>query len=474
MLLVFLLVTNTSGAEVFRPLQILMPGNLGGNLATLDRDLKVEPSLCWQVVELLNAFRKLKDKDSLVIAPGNDSSIYSPLNYLFRGELERELIGRCHPDAQGLSPNDLEMFADSSLSKEIRMRVWTNHETIDKQAIFAPYQMLKSGNQRIWFFNYISHDLCRYLPISNWGNIEIDGPKRGLRRLNLDFADNDITISTTYLPEDEINELAAELKQRPGWHLIIQIPLAGARPLFSTTILQQQENLWFLSIEEGHKYLPLINIFRRNNSYPRLTLRRLPLSKSDGKVARQLFDIARTRVKQKITQPLRVIRPSFQASTSAFGFADQQHARLINQACRSNVTLLRTPHTQNLVDNVICTGHIFATMENERIHSFRLTGRELYKLVGTMVKNSDTQRTVFAGCDATWFAGELSELKIAGQSYSPDKSYLVSTTERTLSDPALRSLSFSSKMSGYEGNTLWKIWNNNLKSLRIKDEQLIE
>ncbi|EKD83355.1 MAG: hypothetical protein ACD_39C00731G0001, partial [uncultured bacterium] len=64
--------------------------------------------------------------------------------------------------------------------------------------------------------------------------------------------------------------------------------------------------------------------------------------------------------------------------------------------------------------------------------------------------------------------------KIAGQPYRYDKNYQVSTTEQTLSDPVIRSLNFSEKMRSYEGNTLWKVWINNLKSLRIKDEQLIE
>ena len=473
-LFLFSLTATPSNAEVFRPLQILLPGNLNGNLATLDRDLKVEPSQCWRVVELLDSFRQLKDRDSLVIAPGNDSSIYSPVNYLFRGELERELINRCRPDMLGLSPNDLEMFADTNLSKEIRARVWTNHETIDKQSVFAPYRVQKAGNQRIWFFNYISPEFCSYLPISSWGSIEMDSPKRSLRRLNPDFADNDITVSTAYLPEHELNELTAELKQKPGWHLVIQIPLAGTRPLFSTTTLQQQENLWLLSFEEGHKHLPVINIFRRNNGYPRLTLRRLPFSKSDNHLAEKMFTNANTRIKHKITRPLRVIRPAFQASSSAFRFADQQHARLIKQACNSDVAFLRVPQTHNLVDNVICSGHIVSTVANDRIHSFRLTGLELYELLGALVKNSDTQPAAFAGCDITWFAGELSELKIAGQPYRYDKNYQVSTTEQTLSDPVIRSLNFSEKMRSYEGNTLWKVWINNLKSLRIKDEQLIE
>lgn len=468
------MLSGSAAAEVFRPLQILMPGNLGGNLATLDRNLKIEPDLCWRVVELLDSFRKLRDKDSLVLAPGNDSSVYSAANYLFRGALERELIGQCRPDAQGLSPDDLEMYADSGLTREIRSRVWTNHETIDRQTIFTPYKKLKIGDQSIWYFNFISPEFCSYLPLSNWGNLEIDSPQRSLRRLNIDLTKDDITISTAYLNESAITQLAAELQQQPGWHIIVQIPPAGAQPLFSTIVPQQRENLWFISFEDGHRYLPMINIFRRNSGTPRINLRRLPFSKSGSRLATELFNSARDKLKKTMTRPLRVIKPSSQATTTAYRFAGKQFARLIMQASNSDVSFLRVPQMQHLVDNVICTGHILATMENDRIHSFRLSGRELFELAAAMVKDSDTQPTAFAGCEITWFAGRVSDLKVSGQSYSPDKNYLVSTTEMTLNDKALKHLNIYRKMSGYEGNTLWKVWKNNLKSLRISDQQLID
>ncbi|EKD80900.1 MAG: hypothetical protein ACD_39C02103G0002 [uncultured bacterium] len=473
-IIMFLACTGSVAAEVFRPLQILLPGNLNGNLATLDRNLKAEPDLCWRVVELLDSFRKLRDKDSLVIAPGNDSSIYSPVNYLFKGAMERELVGRCRPDAQGLSPNDLEMFADSGLSKEIRERVWTNHETLDQQTIFTPFRILKTGAQRIWFFNFISPDYCRYLPLSNWGNLEVDSPQRSLRRLAADFVDNDITISITYLNEREIRQLATELQNKPGWHLIIQIPLPGTRPLFSTIVPQQQDNLWFMSLAEGHRYLPLINIFRRNTGYPRLNLRRLPFSKSSDQRAEDLFGEARSRIKKIITQPLKVISPAFQATSSAFRFAGNMFAMLVRQASNSDVTFLRVPSMHHLVDNVICTGHILAVMDNDRVHSFRLSGKELFELATALVKDSDTRPTAVAGCEIVWFAGRISALKIAGQPYRPDRSYLVSTTEQTLSDPALKNLNSLQKMRGYEGSTLWNVWLNCLKSHTITNEQLIE
>ncbi|PKL42497.1 MAG: hypothetical protein CVV41_13170 [Candidatus Riflebacteria bacterium HGW-Riflebacteria-1] len=466
--------SGTAAAEVFRPLQILMPGNLGGNLATLDRNLKIETDLCWRVVELLDSFRKLKDKDSVVLAPGNDSSVYSAVNYLFRGALERELIGQCRPDAQGLSPNDLEMFADSGLTREIRSRIWTNQETSERQTIFAPYKKLNVGNQNIWYFNFISPEFCSYLPLSNWGNLELDSPQRSLRRLNIELSKNDITISTAYLNASAISQLAIELQQRPGWHIIVQIPPKGSQPLFSTTVPQQRENLWFISYEDGHRYLPMINIFRRNSGAPRINLRRLPFSKSGSRLAAGLFEAARDQIKQMITRPLRVIKPSSQATTSAYRFAGKQFARLIRQASNSDVTFLRVPEMQHLVDNVICTGHILATMENDRIHSFRLSGRELFELAAAMVKDSDTKPTAFAGCEITWFAGRVSELKVAGQAYRPDKSYLVSTTEETLNDIALKRLDAYRQMSGYEGNTLWKVWKDNLKSLRADDKQLVE
>jgi len=474
LLLIFALAATACQAEVFRPLQILLPGNLGGNLASIDRELKIKPDLCWRITGQVESFRKLKDKDSLVIATGNDSNIYSPLNYLFRGAVERELIGRCDPDTRGLSPGDLEMFADSGLTGEIRQHVWTNHETLDRQTVFTPFSRLQTGKQRIWYFNFISPDYCRVLPLNNWGNITVDSPKRSLRRLAPDFTDSDITISTVYLGRHEIEQLAAELKTLPGWHLIIQVETALTPALFSTDMPQQHENLCFLSIADGHRHLPQINIFRRNNGWPRLTLRRLAFSKIDSQKGDELFRQSEKKLKDTAVTPLRVIRPSFQASTSAFRFAGRQHAGLIRQACNSDVTFLRVPPMQHLVDNVICTGHILAVMENDRLHSFRLSGKELFELASVLIKDSDTQPTAVAGCEITWFAGRISSLKVSGQPCRTDRHYLVSTTERTLRDPALQKLDFYDKLNGYEGITLWKVWMNTLKSLQETDEQLID
>ncbi len=474
LLLLMVFFAGISHAEIFRPLQILLPGNFGGNLATIDRDLKITPDLCWRITEQVDSFRRLKDKDCLVIAPGNDSSIYSPLNYLFRGAVERELVGRCLPDARGISPDDLEMFADSGLSREIRKHVWTNHETIDQQSVFTPFTTHKTGNQRIWYFNFISPEYCRNLPLNNWGNFAADSPQRSLRRLAPDFSDNDITISTVYMERKEINQLTAELKKHPGWHLVVQIATADIPALYSTSVPEQQENIWLMSIEHGHKALPQINIFRRNSGWPRLTLRQLAFSKISNRSANELFRQAEKKAKDAAVIPLRVLRPSFQASTSAFRFAGRQHARLIRQACNSDVTFLRVPPTQHLVDNVVCTGHILATMENDRIHSFRLSGKELFDLAAALIKDSDTHPTAIAGCEVTWFAGRISSLKIAGQPCRSDRHYLVSTTERTLSDPALQKLYFADKLRGYEGATLWKCWMTTLKSLQTNDEQMIE
>jgi len=474
LLLFMAFLAGSAHAEVFRPLQILLPGNLAGNLATFDRNLKITPDLCWRITGQLDSFRKLKDKDCLVIAPGNDSSIYSPVNYLFRGELERELIGRCRPDAWGTSPADLEMFAGSGLSQEIRQRVWTNHETIDRQTLFTPFTTHKVGNQRIWYFNFISPEYCRHLPLSNWGNFAADGPQRSLRRLNLNFTDNDITVSTVHLDRNEIELLLAEFKQTPGWHLVIQVASPDHPAIFSTSIPEQQGNTWLMSIENGHTHLPQVNIFRRNNGYPRLTLRRLAFSKVRSQSGDELFRIADNKIRQSIVKPLHVVKPSFQASTASFRFAGKMHARLIRQTCSSDVTFLRVPPTQHLVDNVICTGHILSTMENDRIHSFRLSGKELFDLASALVKNSDTHPTAVAGCEVTWFAGRITSLNVAGQPCRSDRHYLISTTELTLQDTAIRNLALSEKLRGYEGETLWKVWMNTLKSHYIADEQLVE
>ena len=153
---------STSFAEVLRPFQIMLPGNLRGNLITFTEDQKAEKTEAFKLPYIVNDFLKQKDRDSIIFGIGNDSSLFKAFSYLNKGKAERELIQKCHPQAGALSPNDLEVYNESYLDYEMKNRVFTNVEAPDDNAIFHRYYQTTLNNQNIYFFNFISpgHFAC--------------------------------------------------------------------------------------------------------------------------------------------------------------------------------------------------------------------------------------------------------------------------------------------------------------------------
>lgn len=472
---IFLILLSCSAdAEVYRPLQIFLPGNLHGNLANLDENLQALPSYGWRIPDTIEAFRKEHGKDTITFATGNDSNIFSPLSFLFNGTFERDLINRCSPDAAGLSPADLETFNDCRLSQQIRQRIFTNIETEAGGTIFRPFQIKKLGNRNIWFFNHIEKSRCETLPMHKWGQFIVEDPARAMRRLNPSFGNSDISLSVVYADKSIIENLIYELKSRPGYHFVVQVPEAEKAPLFSTISPEREQNIYKMSLLPGHTYLPLINVFSRNSGYPRLTLRMLPLGKSRSENATGYFNMAWLSMKESLFETLRVIKTTSRASTSANRFSNQSHAHLVRSATAADVAFLIVPAQKHINDNVICTGNIITSMQNDRIQRFRLTGLELQRLAENLLQKHSSEEMAFSGLNFRFLAGRVLNFAVSEQAVQPEKIYIAVTTEQTMADPIVAEFLKNRSVEKFAGIMLWNVWKNNLKTLRISDENLFE
>ena len=271
---------STSFAEVLRPFQIMLPGNLRGNLITFTEDQKAEKTEAFKLPYIVNDFLKQKDRDSIIFGIGNDSSLFKAFSYLNKGKAERELIQKCHPQAGALSPNDLEVYNESYLDYEMKNRVFTNVEAPDDNAIFHRYYQTTLNNQNIYFFNFISPEYCTKLALRRWSQITADNPARSLRKVNPNLTSKDFTISVVYGDLATVNEITDELKRLNGIHFVINVPINDEKPLFSTTHLEDgNRNVFRFSVEPGYKVLPILNIIPKNVGYPRTTLRMIPFKK---------------------------------------------------------------------------------------------------------------------------------------------------------------------------------------------------
>ena len=214
-------------AEVLRSFQILLPGNICGNLITFNENQKAEGTEAFKLPYVVNAFLKQKDKDSLIFAIGNDSDMFKSFSYLNKGKAEREIIKKCHPMAGALSPNDLEVYNESYLDYDIKNRVFTNVEAPDNTEIFQRCYLTKQNNSNIYFFNFITPEYCEKLALNRWSQIRVDNPARALRKINPDLTAKDFTISVVYGDLATINELTDEFKRLKGIHFIINVPING-------------------------------------------------------------------------------------------------------------------------------------------------------------------------------------------------------------------------------------------------------
>lgn len=454
-------------AEVFKPIQIILPGNIQGRSAELSRDLKVAPGLCWRIPETIEGLKRNRSNHVMVFATGNDSDIFSPLSFLSSGKLERGLINYIKPECAALSPNDIEIFGKSLLDSDIKSRIWTNLEAENNHYLFKPFLSQPAEHRKIFFFNFIGARRCTKLPLDNWGQFTIDNPARSLRRLSPEMSEKDYSISLAYLDKHETEELASQLKKLPGNHFLIHVPQTGELTFYPVIYGEHDENLCKMALMPGHSFLPVLNIFSSNFAKPRMTLRMLPLEKTTAKIAEAIFKQEFAPFTEPMKATRKVVTTNHQASTSAFTFAKHIHADIIRKSARCDISFVINPQMRHLNDNVIAEGHILTAIDNERIRKVRLTGQELLEFFELIFSARGIDQVAFSGCEASYLGGRVVSIKINGQPAESKRSYLLATTESSLNDLLIASFLRNKNLESYDGLTLWQVWRNELKSLKI-------
>ena len=462
-------------AEVFRPIQIMLPGNINGNLINFTEDQKAESSETFKLPYVVRAFLKQRDKDSLIFGIGNDSNAFKAFSYLNRGRAERELIDKCQPSAKALSPNDLEVFNDSYLSYEIKQRIFTNIEAPDENEIFNRFFLTTINNQKIYFFNFISPEYCSLLPLERWSQVRIDDPARALRKINPVLTSKDFTLSVFYGDKYTADELTNELKRLDGIHFIVNVPLNGEKPLFPTTHLEEgNRNVFRFSVESGAEVLPILNIIQKNVGFPRTTLRMIPLKKYSERAVKDDFKRVWQEVRQEFHKPLKVVPATKRVTTSANRISLQAHAEMIKYATNTEIAFLKLPNQISFRESVITVGDVITRFPNERIFRFRATETQIKNMFLSMLDDSSIKEFGFAGCHFLALGNQFWEFSINRKSADKNRLYTISTTESTAKEFAVRNLMNKSFVEPYDGLTLWTVWKDNLESFPATVEQLFD
>ncbi len=474
-IILFLLSYNVSFAEVFRPIQIMLPGNINGDLITFTENQKAECSEAFKLPYVIKAFLKEKGKDSFIFGIGNDSNAFKPFSYLNKGKIERNLIEKCQPLAKALSPNDLEVFNDDYLNLEIKQRIFTNIEAPDDNEIFNRCFLTNYNNQKIYFFNFISPEYCSKLPLERWSQIRIDNPARALRKINPVMTNRDISISVLYGNKITADEITEELKRLEGIHFIVSIPLNGEQPLFPTTHLEDgNQNVFRFSVESGSDVLPILNIIPKNVGYPRTTLRMIPFKKYSEKSVKDDFNNAWKAVRQEFHKPLKVIPATNRATTSANRISLQAHAEMIKYATNTEIAFLKLPDQISFRESVMTVGDVITRFPNERIIKFRATETQIKNMFLSMLEDSSIKEFGFAGCQFLALGKQFWEFSINKNSIDKNRLYTISTTESTAKEYAVDKLLKKSFVEPYDGLTLWTVWINNLQSFPATLDNLFD
>ena len=462
-------------AEVFKPVQILFPGNIDGNLIIFTEDGKAKGSDAFRLPYVVEKFSKEEDKKTIIFGLGNNSNAFKAFSFLTKGKAERDLEARTNCFASALSPNDLEVFNSTYLSPEIKKRVFTNVEAPEeKSLIFERYSVTHIGSSQYYFLNFITPEYCSNLPLQRWSEIKADDPCRALRKINIHPQKNDYTISVLYGDKESANDLAQELKNLGGIHFIINVPINGELPHFSCVKPESDgSNVFRFSVQPGHLVLPILNIFPNNAGYPsRTTLRMIPLIRYQKNNSKKDFERTWNTYRQRFHKPLKVIPTASRATTSANRISLQAHAEMLKYATASEMAFLKLPKQISLTESVITAGNLITRFPNDRIVKFKATESQLKKMFLEMLQSHSFKSLGFAGCQFSVLGVEYQDFKINHRSFGKTGRYTVATTETTAKEFVVKNLLKECEIIPYNGLTLWQLWIENLKNFKASPEKL--
>jgi hypothetical protein len=451
-------------------IQIFFPGNFSGKAVELNDKLDIIFSDCFKAPALIKAFSK--NSTSLVVSPGNNSSIYQLPSFITNGEAEKKLLDRCQPKATAPGPADLLLYRNKTLPPQVKNQIITNFEPNYGHNIFTPFIKTKVKDTNFWIFNFIDTDAMQKLPLQNWGELTPENPQRSLRRIDPAIKDTDIILSFAHLPKNKCLQLLKELNQWPGTHVLVQIPLPGKSTAFSTYNAELIDKVFAFSLSDGEKRLPLLKIIRRNFARPRLVIRRLPYNKfsSTKENNHRLHEI----LSEALYETLAFIPVTIQPSTTAFRFSPALHAEFVRSYMSSDIAIVFPPEEKFKTDNVISVADCLTSFTNEKCYKFRASGKQLLKLLNKIVKFHGEQMPKFAGISFRIFSGRVEDLSSGNIKIMPEKLYNIAINQGLVKKPYLFEFNLGDLIKDFDGTTLWDIWKNQLKSLRIKETHLFE
>ncbi len=466
---------NSLNAEVFRPIQLFLPGNFRGTAVNLSENYAMLPSPCWKAPSIISSFRKFsRDAVNLVYGIGNDASIHSVTSFVSDGLPSQRLLSACQPDAIGTAPEDMMIFRNRLLDREFRRRILTNLESEAETSVFPSHHFYQKDGLRVWFFNFIGDKEFASLPLQNWSQIKPENPARSLRRLSPNISNEDLTISTIHMEQELAQELIKELNNFPGYHLIVDVAESREKALFSTITPDRQDKTFCISVCDGINKLPMLKIIRRNHGYPRVSLKMLPYAKAEPGNSQIEFNRVKNEMTTKLHETLTMIPTSIRPSTAPFRFNPYLVAKFACSQMNTDLAIIDPVPETHKRDNVISPAIVFSSMPNEKMYSFRTTGIQLEKIIRELLNSAGNPAPIFSGISFSYLGKQVKEIHVGKFPLQKLRSYSIAINQRLLHDKVYAKTLLRCNFEPFDGTTLWDIWKNQLKSLRINKEHLLD
>lgn len=434
-------------------IQVIVTGNLAGNIASLAEDGAITPAGCWSVPDLVRKLRLERHTSSLVIGVGNDADFRSPLTIAGGGSLERDWANTAGIDVLALGPADLAACGTArSLPGDLFRRIWTNVSTAAGDQVFPGWKRTRISNRSITVASFISRSRLEDIPLSRWRKLVVEPPLHALHRMRAQAPDSDLKILVCHLDDGDFADLAGAAHAD---ELLLRVsPDADAidRP---AGIEKPSTGPEMHIVGNGSRSLLVIRRCSAEGGRTDVEVRRLPL----GKMRAPGISSALSALTSTLHRPLRVINTLECSDPPPYEPRADAHAAIVRRAMRADIGLVaHAAGSSWFRDRVITPLSVFSAFENRRLRLYNLPGSAARQLFFRLLHGSFPRRIGSDGIVLSLSAGMPKNLLINGQPLDERGVYKVAVSEDLFDDPSVVSILGDADVSGNRGMTLWDAW----------------
>ncbi|HQG27541.1 MAG TPA: hypothetical protein PLY73_03225 [Candidatus Ozemobacteraceae bacterium] len=460
LLLLFLTIASVCRAAWPTDIQLIVTGNLAGNIAALSEDGKITPAGCWSVPELIRKLRLERHASSLVIGVGNDADFRSPLSIAGGGSVERDWANGAGIDVLALGPSDLAACGTArSIPGDLLRRIWTNVSTAHGDQVFPGWKRTRISNRSITIASLISRSRLADVPLSRWRQLVVEPPLHALHRMRAQAPDSDLKILVCHLDDGDFADLAGAARAD---ELLLRVsPEAGTleRPAgFEKPPAGPETHI----VGNGSRSLLVIRRYSAESGRTDVEVRRLPL----GKMRTAGISAVLSSAASTLHRPLRVITTRECSDPPPYAPRAEAHAGIVRRVMRADIALVADADGASWFrDRVVTPLSVVSAFNNKRLRLYNLPGSAVRQLFFRLLHGSFPRGIGSDGIALSLSSGMPKNLVINGHPLDERTVYKVAVSEDLFDDPSVVSILGGNDISENRGMTLWDAWIGELPQL---------